>query len=158
MMMLAKRNPRNVTLNRWDPFAELAGFRRLLDQPFGFLGTAPFGELEGDLTWRPVADVSQTRDGFTVKVELPGMKQEEIQINVEGNVLTVKGERKQEAETSEDGYVRTERVYGSFERSFALPTSVDLEAARASYRDGLLEIRLPKKEEAKPKTVKIETA
>lgn len=154
-MLLTKWQPRFPSLVRWDPFEELAGFRRLFDQPFeALLASAPHSET----VWRPLADVSEAKDGFTVKVELPGMKQEDIAVSVEENVLSVKGERKRETETDEEGYSRVERVYGSFERQFAFPATVDMDRIHAAYRDGVLEIRLPKKEEAKPKTVKIETA
>lgn len=154
-MMLTKWQPRFPSLVHWDPFQEMAGFRRLFDQPFGALlhpGAA------AEMAWRPLADVAETTDAFTVAVELPGMKQEDIAVSVEENVLTVKGERKRETETNEEGYSRVERVHGSFERQFAFPGTVDMDRIHAVYRDGVLEIRLPKKEEAKPKTVKIETA
>ncbi len=153
-MLLTKWQPRFPSIVRWDPFVEMAGFRRLFDQPFEALMPGSNAEV----TWLPVADVSEAKDGYTVKVELPGMKQEDIAVSVEENVLSVKGERKREAETNEEGYSRTERVYGSFERQFTFPTTVDTEGIHASYRDGVLEIRLPRKEEAKPKTVKIQTA
>jgi HSP20 family protein len=132
----------------------MAGFRRLFDQPFeALLQSSP-----AETVWRPLSDVVETKEGFTVKVELPGLKQEDIVVSVEGTVLSVKGERKHESEVSQEGYSRVERVHGSFERHFTFPVSVDMDRIQAAYRDGLLEIRLPKKEEAKPKTVKIETA
>jgi HSP20 family protein len=140
---------------RWNPFEEVSSLRRLMDQPIeAFFGGGPF---TAELAWRPLADVSETKEGFTVSVELPGMKQEEIVVSVEENVLTVKGERKRENEASEEGYSRVERFHGSFERHFTFPGTVDMERIQATYRDGILEIRLPKKEEAKPKTVKIQT-
>ncbi len=154
-MLLTKWQPRFPSIVRWDPFEEMAGFRRLFDQPFeAFLQPGSAAEV----TWRPVADVSETKEGYTVKVELPGMKQEDISVSVEENVLSVKGERKRETETNEEGYSRIERVHGSFERQFTFPTTVDTDGIHATYRDGVLEIRLPKKEEAKPKAVKIQTA
>ncbi len=154
-MLLTKWQPRFPSIVRWDPLEEMAGFRRLFDQPFEAL-LRPGAPAE--VTWNPVADVSETKEGYTVKVELPGMKQEDISVSVEENVLSVKGERKRETETNEEGYSRVERVYGSFERQFSFPATVDTEGIHAAYRDGVLEIRLPKKEEAKPKTVKIQTA
>ncbi|MFA5027903.1 MAG: Hsp20/alpha crystallin family protein [Candidatus Methylomirabilota bacterium] len=154
-MMLTKWQPRLPSLVRWDPFEETAGFRRFFDQPFEAL---LHPGVTSELTFRPLADVSESKDGFTVTVELPGMKQEDIVVSVEENVLSVKGERKRETETAEEGYSRIERVHGSFERQFAFPATADMERIHAAYRDGVLEIRLPKKEEAKPKTVKIETA
>jgi HSP20 family protein len=153
-MLLTKWQPRFPSIVRWDPFQEMADFRRLFDQPF----EAPVQPgLPAELSWRPLADVSETKDGFNVKVELPGMKQADIAVSVEENVLSIKGERKRETETSEEGYSRIERVHGSFERQFTFPTTADMDRIDATYRDGVLEIRLPKKEEAKPKTVKIQT-
>jgi HSP20 family protein len=154
-MLLTKWQPRFPSLVRWDPFEEMTGFRRLFDQPFE---TLLAGAPQAETLWRPLADVSESKDGFTVKVELPGTKQEDISVSVEENVLSVKGERKRETETTEEGYSRIERVYGSFERQFTFPATVDMDRIHAAYRDGVLEIRLPKKEEAKPKTVKVETA
>jgi HSP20 family protein len=153
-MLLTKWQPMFPSIVRWDPSEEMAGFRRLFDQPFeALLHTEP----PAAMPWRPLADVSEAKEGFTVKVELPGMKQEDIAVSVEENVLSVKGERKRETETNEEGYSRIERVHGSFERQFTFPTTVDMDRIHATYRDGVLEIRLPKKEEAKPKTVKIQT-
>ena len=156
-MLLTKWQPRFPSIVRWDPLEEMAGFRRLFDQPFEALLQSG---LPAETSWRPLADVSETKEGFTVNVELPGMKQEDIAVSVEENVLSVKGERKRETETEagEGGYSRIERVHGTFERQFTFPTTVDMERIQATYRDGVLEIRLPKKEEAKPKTVRIQTA
>jgi HSP20 family protein len=153
--MLTKFQPRFPSMVRWNPFEEMSNARRLMDQPFEALFAGnPF---TAELAWRPLADVSETKEGFTVSVELPGMKQEEIVVSVEENVLTVKGERKRENQANEEGYSRVERFHGSFERHFTFPGTVDMERIQATYRDGILEIRLPKKEEAKPKTVKIQT-
>jgi HSP20 family protein len=149
MMMLTKWQPRS--LRSWDPFMELAGFRRLFDEPFGNLMDG-LGVQE----WRPLADVVENKDGITLKVELPGVKQEDINISIENETLTVKGERKQEAQTADGEFTRTERVYGTFQRTMALPTTVDAERVKATYRDGVLEITLPRKEEAKPKAIKVE--
>jgi len=155
-MMLTKFQPRFPSLVRWNPFEEMSNVRRLVDQPLDALfGGTPF---PAELAWQPLADVKETKEGFEVAVELPGMKQEDIQVSVEDNVLSVKGERKQESEASEEGYSRLERFHGTFERHFSFPGTVDTERIQATYRNGLLEIRLPKKEEAKPKAVEIKTA
>lgn len=154
-MLLTKWQPRFPSVVRWNPFEEMAGFRRLFDQPFEALLQSG---SPAEMPWRPLADVSETKDGFSVKVELPGMKQEDIAVSMEENVLSVKGERKHETETNEEDYSRIERVHGAFERQFTFPATVDMDRIHATYRDGVLEIRLPKKEEAKPKTVKIQTS
>jgi HSP20 family protein len=108
--------------------------------------------------WSPLVDVHETKEGYQLQVELPGVKQEDIQVSIEGETLTLKGERKHEAEVKEDEYHRVERSYGRFERSIVLPSVVDPGQVKATYRDGVLEILLPKKEEAKPKEIKVEVA
>ena len=153
-MMIAKWQPRFTSLSTWNPFEELAGFRRLFDEPFagGLRESVPVGE------WKPLMDVVETKDGITLKVEVPGIKQEDINISLEDSTLTVKGERKHESEVNEEGRTRFERSYGSFQRSVLLPPTVDADRVKATYKDGVLEIQLPKKEEARPKAIKVETA
>ena len=150
-MMLNRWQPRSV--RTWDPFEELAGFRRLFDEPGESL-LQDFGTVPQE--WKPLVDVVENKEGITLKVELPGVKQEDINLSMEDNVLTIKGERKQEKETAEGSFTRTERFYGSFQRTMVLPPTVDTEKVKASYRDGILEVTLPKKEEAKPKAIKVE--
>ena len=154
-MMIAKWQPRVTSLSTWNPFEELAGFRRLFDEPF--VGTLRDGGLAAG-EWKPLMDVVETKDGITLKVEVPGIKQEDINISLEDSTLTVKGERKHESEVNEEGYTRFERSYGSFERSVILPPTVDANRVKATYKDGVLEIQLPKKEEARPKAIKVEAA
>lgn len=154
-MMITKSQPRFAPVSTWNPFEELAGFRRLFDEPFAGLlhdGDLAVGE------WKPLMDVVETKDGITLKVEVPGIKQEDINISLEDNTLTVKGERKHESEVNEEGYKRFERRYGSFQRSVVLPPTVDANRVKATYKDGVLEIQLPKKEEARPKAIKVEAA
>jgi HSP20 family protein len=103
-------------------------------------------------------DVAETKDGISLKIEVPGVRQEDISISLEDNALTVKGERKHESEVSDEGYKRVERSYGTFQRSVLLPQTVDVNRVKATYKDGVLEIQLPKKEEAQPKAIKVETA
>jgi HSP20 family protein len=158
MMMVTKWQPRYSTMKAWDPFAELAGFRRFFDQPLTEGSTQPFSLVGTDGEWRPLMDVFETKDSVVVKLEVPGIKQEDVQISVEDNTLTVSGERKHEAEVNEEGYHRMERAHGSFQRSVLLPPTVDADRAKATYQNGVLEIQLPKKEEAKPKTIKVEAA
>jgi HSP20 family protein len=103
--------------------------------------------------WNPAVNVYQDKDRFTVVVELPGLKKEEIEISLHEDTLTIAGERKRE-ESSEQEFL-TERLYGKFQRSLALPTAVDAEKVKASYKDGLLQVVLPKAEEAKPKQIEV---
>jgi HSP20 family protein len=103
--------------------------------------------------WNPAVNVYQDKDQFTVVVELPGLKKEEIEISLHEDTLTISGERKRE-ESSEQEFL-TERLYGKFQRSLTLPTAVDAEKVKASYKDGLLQVVLPKPEEAKPKQIEV---
>jgi HSP20 family protein len=106
-------------------------------------------------SWSPSVDIYETDNEITVKAELPGLEQKDISLNLENNVLTLKGERRFEKETKQENYHRIERAYGTFSRSFAIPATVDDEKIRADYKDGVLAITLPKKEQIKPKQIKI---
>ncbi len=107
-------------------------------------------------TWAPAVDIYETNDSFVVSADLPGLNKDEIQIDLKDNTLTLKGEKKFEEKVSKDNYIRVERAYGSFVRSFTLPQNVDPEKIKAKYKDGVLEVTIPKKEEAKPKQIKVE--
>jgi HSP20 family protein len=158
-MLLERWQPRVQSLTRWDPFAEMADLRREMDHIFGeFFGRTPSSMAATEAMWSPLVDIHETKDSFLLMAELPGVKQEDVEVSVEGDTLTLKGERKRETEVKEDQYHRIERSYGRFERSILLPSVVDPNRVKATYRDGVLEIQLPKKEEAKPKAVKIEAA
>jgi HSP20 family protein len=109
----------------------------------------------GVRTWTPPVDLYETDDALILKAELPGVSKDDVSIEIHQNTLVLRGERKHEAEVKEDRYHRVERAYGSFQRSFMLPTLVDQEHVHASYHDGVLELRLPKSEAAKPKRVAI---
>lgn len=155
-MRLMKFNPRNASLETWDPLAEMTGLRRLFDMPFsGMLSTPVQG---GESVWEPAVDVLETKEGFVVKAEVPGVKAEDIHINVENDTLLIKGERTLEKNVQEEGYSRIERRYGVFERRILLPPTVDADRVKASYVNGVLEVQLPKKEEAKPKRITVQTA
>ncbi len=158
-MFLEKWQPRHTLLGRWEPLADMAEIHRDMDRAFGeFFGWTPFSMVAAEGAWSPLVDIHETKDGILVKAELPGVKQEDIQVSIVGDTLTLKGERKRETEVKEDQYHRIERSYGAFQRSLVLPSVVDSTGVKATYRDGVLQILLPKKEEAKPKEIKIETA
>ena len=142
-------------LTRWDPFRELAGVQdrmnRLFQDSFGpvreeALTTASFA---------PAVDIYEDEHEITLKVEVPGIEEKDIDIRLENNTLTVRGERKFEKEEKEENFRRVERHYGSFSRSFTLPNIVDTDKVHATYEKGVLEIRLAKKEEARPKQIKV---
>ena len=106
-------------------------------------------------TWSPAVDIYETEGEIVVKAELPGMDRKDIALNLENNVLTLRGERRFEKETKEENYHRIERSYGGFSRAFSIPATVDEEKIQADYKDGVLKILLPKKEQAKPKQIQI---
>lgn len=135
---------------RWDPFREMtqqtqSQINKLVDQVWG-------GRQE---SWLPAIDVFDTKDAVVLKAELAGMDPDDIQIEVEDNVLTVKGERRFEEAVDEERYYRVERRFGSFQRSLALPQGVRGEDISASYEDGILTISVPKVEEEKPKRIEV---
>jgi HSP20 family protein len=140
-----------MTLVRWNPLRELAAME--VDRL-----NSMFSELYGgfDRAWVPAVDVYENNDHeFVLKAELPEMKREDIAITYDNGVLTLKGERKAESEISRENYHRVERQHGSFTRSFTLPVTVDAARIEASYKDGVLTIRVPQREEAKPKQIEI---
>lgn len=106
--------------------------------------------------WAPSVDVYETKDSYIVNADLPGIKKEDIEINLKDNTLTVKGEKKYEAKSDKDNYVRVERKYGKFVRRFSLSDNVDTARIKATYKDGVLEIKIPKREEVAAKPVKVE--
>jgi HSP20 family protein len=109
----------------------------------------------GKGVWMPAVDIYETKDAVCVRAELPGVDKEAVSVEVKDGVLALRGERKFEKEVKEENYHRVERSYGTFHRSFSLPSSVDGERVTARMKDGVLEVTLPKREEAKPKQIKI---
>jgi HSP20 family protein len=106
-------------------------------------------------SWTPAVDIAEHDDEYLVKVELPGVNKDEVKLTLENNILTIRGEKKQEKETKKENYHRVERNYGAFQRSFTLPVAVKSDKIDASYKDGILTVSLPKAEEAKPKQIEV---
>jgi HSP20 family protein len=145
-----------MAIVRWEPFRDLLASQKEFDRLFREAFTPGFGEGElSTRTWAPPVDIFENENNIVLKAELPGVEPKDVEIRVEDNTLYLKGERKFEKETKEENYHRIERSYGSFARSFSLPNSIDAEKVGADYKDGLLTLTLPKREEAKPKTIKI---
>jgi len=141
---------------RWDPFRDMNMLQDRMNRMFDDAGrTWRTDEPAATTTWSPAVDIFETEGEIVVKAELPGMERKDIVLNLESNVLTVRGERRFAKETKDDNYHRIERSYGTFSRSFSIPATVDAEEIRADYRDGVLKIVLPKKEQAKPKQIRI---
>jgi HSP20 family protein len=138
----------------WAPFGRLSTLHDEIDRLFN-LSFPAFNRNPEWFGWAPALDVTQDKDDLTVKVELPGMKKEEIAIALNEGVLTVSGERKREEEKKEGEMFRSERFFGKFQRSVTLPTAIDSKKVRAAYKDGILVITLPKAEEAKPKQIEV---
>lgn len=140
-----------ANLERREPFTGLdTQFSRMLNDFFGRTGQ------ESNLTsWAPAVDIYETEHELVVKADLPDVKPEELDIRVENNILTIRGERKFEKKVDESNYLRVERAYGSFSRSFALANTVNTEAIKADYQNGVLTLTVPKREEAKPKQIKV---
>ena len=144
-----------TVLTRWDPFREFSTLQdrmnRLVRDSFGD------GREEALTTssFAPAVDVYEDEHNVTLKIEVPGVEEKDIDVRIENNTLTVHGERKFEKEEKEENYRRVERQYGSFTRSFTLPTTVDAESVTANYDKGVLKIKLAKKAEAKPKQIRV---
>ena len=143
-------------LIRWEPAREMMTLREAMDRLFDDAFTRPLS-LGGSNWSIPAVDMYQTDNEVVVKAALPGIKADEVQINVTGEVLTLKGETKQETETKEKAYHIREQRWGTFERSIVLPTEVVADKAKADFENGILTITLPKAEEVKPKTISIKT-
>jgi HSP20 family protein len=141
---------------RWDPFRDLGLLQDRMNRMFDDAGRGwRADEPAATTTWSPSVDIFETEGEIVVKAELPGLDRKDISLHLENNVLTLRGDRKFEKETKEENYHRIERSYGNFSRSFSIPATVDEEKIRADYKDGVLHIVLPKKEQAKPKQIKI---
>jgi HSP20 family protein len=114
------------------------------------------GSLETDSgEWQPAVDIYEETDGLVLKAELPGVKKDDVEVQIEGNVLTLRGKRRQEKDVKGDKYHRLERHYGAFLRSFTLPAGIERDKVHAEYRDGVLTLTLPRAEEDKPKKIKV---
>ncbi|HST78378.1 MAG TPA: Hsp20/alpha crystallin family protein [Verrucomicrobiae bacterium] len=150
-----------ANITRWDPFNELTSlqdrFNQLLNQPFGlFRGFNPGNEQSlTAANFMPAVNVFEDEHTIKIEAELPGIDEKDIDISLENNVLTISGERKLENEDKKENFHRIERSYGRFTRSFTLPPTVETENVNAEFNNGLLNITLKKKEEAKPKQIKI---
>jgi HSP20 family protein len=146
-------------LMEWRPFREVSRLRREMDRLWDdYFGSGRRGLQPLQAEFAPVVDVKETAEAVVVKAEVPGMDAKEINISVTGNVLTIEGEKKSEREDKEENYHLVERSYGSFSRSLTLPAAVDLDKIEAKYDQGVLTVTCPKKEEVKPKPIKIKTA
>lgn len=145
-----------MTLVKWEPFRDLMAMQdrmtRLIDETFSRI----WKEDMAQGVWSPPVDILGRGDEVVVKVDLPGVTQSEIDIRVEEGTLTIQGERKFVKESSEENYVQIERPYGTFRRTFSIPRTIDQESIKASYKDGVLQIILPRRQEIQPKQIVVE--
>ena len=157
-----------MSIAGWDSFRDMAAHQEQMSRMFEGLYGRPqlfegfYGRPQEDLTrgaWVPAVDIySNGQHELVLKAELPDMKEEAITLTVEGHTLTLRGERKLDAEVTEEQFHRIERSYGSFARTFSLPPTVDASKVSAEYKSGVLTVRLPLREEAKPKQIKVQVA
>ncbi len=148
-----------MQIARWEPFRGLVTTQDRFNRVFNDAFTRAFGDEEpGSRAWMPLVDIHETDDSLVLKADLPGINPDDVEVRVEDNTLYLKGERRFEKEVKEENLHRLERSYGTFSRSFVLPNSVDSDKVQAAYKDGILTLTMPKREEAKPKTIKINVA
>lgn len=142
-------------MNRWEqPFRGATTLQEQINRAFGD-GVGNTTEESNLTPWAPAVDIFETEHELVVKADLPEVNPQDLDIRVENNILTIRGERKFENKVNEENYLRVERAYGSFSRSFSLANSVKSDAIKADYQDGVLTLSIPKREEAKPKLIKV---
>jgi HSP20 family protein len=146
-----------MALVRWDPTRELDSLQGEMNRLFSTFFDAPKGGNGngGTRRWIPPMDLVETQDHFVLKADLPGMGEQDVNIELENSVLTIAGERKAEHEEQHEGYYRLERATGTFSRALTLPEGIDPDAVTAAFDNGVLTVRIPKPEQAKPRRVKI---
>ena len=148
-----------MALVRWEPFQDLLAIQERMNRLFDETLQRTRSRDEEDISaglWAPPVDIYETENEIVLKAELPEIDQKDIEIKVEDSTLTIRGERKFEQETKKENYHRIERAYGKFSRSFSLPNTIDQEKIKASYKDGILKLVMPKREEKKPKQITVE--
>jgi HSP20 family protein len=148
-------------VTRWNPFKELEEMENRLSTVFGRAPVKRNGEGKEPMTvaeWAPLVDITEDDKEYLIKAELPEVKKEDVKVSVQDNVISISGERKSEKEEKGKKYHRVERAYGSFYRSFTLPEDADGGIVAAEFKDGVLKVRLPKSEKAKPKSIEVKVA
>jgi HSP20 family protein len=142
---------------KWDPFRDLLSIQDRMNRLFEqTLSRSRAEEGMAPSTWTPAVDIYETPEAIMLQADLPGLRREDIDIQIQDNTLALRGERRFAKDVREENYLRIERAYGAFQRSFTLPATIQQENIRAVFRDGILELTLPKAEEAKPKKIAIE--
>src|SRR3954466_12049493 len=147
----------HMAIVRWEPLREFSTLQNEMNRLFNTVFDAPAAANNGGTLrrWMPAMDLVETDNHFVLRADLPGLSEGDVNIEVEDRVLTVSGERKAEHETTKEGYHRVERAFGTFSRALTLPEGVDAEAVEASFDRGVLEVRIPKPEQPKPRKISI---
>lgn len=145
------------TVDRWEPFRNLVDIQSEVNRLFdSFAGRPMAGSPPAARPWLPAVDMHETKDDLVLRAELPGVREKDVTVSITGDLLTIKGERRWDEENKDQKFLHVERVYGAFERLVQLPMAVQADRVKAAYRDGVLEIKLPKAEELKPREIKVE--
>jgi HSP20 family protein len=141
-------------ITRWDPFRTISSFEEQVNRIFenSFPGK---GDNSALASWAPAVDIYETENELVIKADLPEVNEKDLDVRVENNMLTIRGERKFEQKVKEDNYLRVERAYGTFTRSFNLPNTVSTESIKAEFKNGVLTVEMPKRAESKPRQVKV---
>jgi len=143
-------------MERWDPFRGVSDIQGEVNRLFDSFFNRPTAVPQGGRSWMPLVDMLETKDDLVLGVDLPGVRDKDVSVSITGDWLTIRGERRFEDEQTDNESLHVERVYGKFERLVQLPLAVQADEVKATYRDGVLTITLPKAEEVKPKEVKID--
>ncbi len=143
-----------MTIVRWEPLRELSSLQSEMNRLFNTVFDNPTGD-GGARRWVPAMDLVENADAFVLRADLPGLKQDDVRIEIEDTVLTVSGERRPEHVAQDEGFYRVERPFGAFSRSLTLPRGIDAGAVAASFENGVLEVRIPKPESSKPRRIEI---
>ena len=144
-----------MVLMRWDPIRDLLGFQTEMNSLFDWNDSVFPGAPPRDSSWTPSVDIHETEESFELSVELPGVRKEDVSLEVKDSILSIRGERRSEKEVAEKSVHRIERRYGEFTRAFKVPSNVDASRVKAAYKDGVLQVTLPKAEDARPRQIEI---
>lgn len=156
-MAMERWRPFGTTMERWEPYRNGADIQTEVNRLFdNFFGRPSSASAQGGRAWAPAVDMYETKDDLMLTVELPGVRDKDVTVSITGDLLVIKGERRFEQEMKEQSFLHVERTYGTFERLIQLPMPVQSDKVKATYRDGVLQIQLPKVEAVKPKAIKID--
>lgn len=145
-----------MAIVKYSPFRDLRNMQEQMNRLLDLAWSRESGEEMREGAWQPPVDIFEDENGVVIKAELPGIDQKDIEVRIEGNTLTIRGERKHGDEVRKESYHRIERYYGTFQRSFSLPQTINQENVKASCEKGVLTITLPKREDTKPKQINVE--